>query len=75
MSYLLYASPNYVAHCHRGGGISLRHSNSGWECFFQPGDDADTFRRDVAAIEQKVPENRQDDIFDMLCSEYHACLS
>ncbi|AEI71133.1 hypothetical protein [EBPR siphovirus 5] len=67
----LYATNNYAAFSHRGGGISLRHLNSGWECFFQPGDDAETFRASIEALDE-VNEDRRDDIFDMIASNYHA---
>lgn len=73
MAYTLYQSPNYAAFGHREGSISLKHLNSGWECFFQCGDDAEAFRAEVEAIEG-VPEATRDDIFDLICSEYHACL-
>lgn len=67
----LYQSNNYAAFSHRGGGISLRHLNSGWECFFQPGDDADTFRASIDALGE-IPEPRRDAVFDMIAGEYHS---
>lgn len=71
MATLLYGSNNYAAFSHRGGGISLRHLNSGCECFFQPGDDADTFRASIDALDE-ISETRRDVVFDMIAGEYHS---
>lgn len=67
----LYQSANYAAFEHRGGGISLCHLNSGWECFFQPGDDASALRETVEALDEISDEDKRDSIFDMVANEYH----
>lgn len=70
----MYASANYSAVEHRDGSIILRHLNSGWSCFFQCGDDAEAFRDEVEGLDRIADEGKRDDIFDAICSEYHACL-
>lgn len=70
----IHQSNNYAAFAHRGGGVSLRHLNSGWECFFQPGDDADAFREELAALDELPPASR-DTVFDMVASGYHDALT
>lgn len=69
MAVEIYSSANYAALEMRGGGMLLRHLNSRAEVFFQPGDDAATFRDTIEALEE-VPERRRDTVFDIACGQY-----
>lgn len=64
-----YATNNYATFEMRGGGYLVRHLNSGAEVFFQPGDDAAAMRDSVDALDE-LPDDKQDTIFDMVCSNY-----
>jgi len=66
---ILHQSTNFKALADRIGGIALEHINSGDSVYFQPGDDANTFRDSVEALEE-VPEAKRDTIFDMIASNY-----
>jgi hypothetical protein len=65
----IYATNNYAAFEMRGGGYLFRQLNTGKEVFFQPGDDAQSARESVDAIDE-LPDNKQDEIFDLVCSNY-----
>jgi hypothetical protein len=69
MATQVRTSANFAVFEMRGGGMLIRHLNSSSEVFFQPGDDAQTFRETIAALEE-VAENKVDEIFDAVCSEY-----
>lgn len=58
-------SENYAV-IDRGYGVVIKHRHSAWSCFLQ-GDDATEFVAEIDAIDSE-------DIFDAVCSEYHACL-
>jgi len=66
----VYKSANYAAYEMRGGGMILRDLHSDAERFFQPGDDANALRTDLAAIEDEIPEPKREIIFDMIASNY-----
>lgn len=59
-------SDNYLVIEDRFGGALIKHRHSQWTCYLQ-GDDATEFLCDIGDIGDAG-------IFDMLCSEYHACL-
>jgi hypothetical protein len=64
-----YATDNYAAFEMRGGGFLLRRLQDTKEVFFQPGDDAASIRDSIDALDE-LPENKQDTVFDMVCSNY-----
>jgi len=69
MALQIFESANYAAFAHRGGGVSLRCLYSGKDVFFQPGNDANSFRDSIDAL-QEVNEDKRETIFDMIASEY-----
>lgn len=59
-------SENYLVIEDRFGGALIKHRGSDWTCYLQ-GDDATEFLYEIDQIERE-------DIFDAVCSEYHACI-
>lgn len=65
----VFETKNYAMFEMRGGGVLLRRKVDKNEVFFQPGDDAETMRDTMAALDE-VPHNRQYTVFDIACGEY-----
>ena len=69
MANLLYSTENYEA-LSIGGGVLLRQAATQKEVFIR-GKDAQSKMLDIIeAIEDEVPENKQDVLFDLMAQEY-----
>lgn len=69
MATEIYSTSDYAVFEMRGAAILLRNKITQEETFFQPGDDAQSMRDTVEALEE-APENKRDVLFNIACGAY-----